>query len=242
MKPYSYLMTALFLAAVPANAQVTVVVPPVTVPAPLPGGVAIVETPAPGVTVRTVRTVDDARRQLMMAPRAVVVEPTLTPPAPAPNTSSTTVKTTTVVDTPGRPLRVYNQERQVVVVQEQEQTRELPYVTVPVLFVKATADLLDAASADAIQQMAGVVMEVSRTEPNAVFDIEGHTSTDGTDETNMALAASRAQRVYDELTQRFGVPARLLSAHGYGEMFPAYPNGSEDQMQLDRRVLIVRTR
>ena len=75
-----------------------------------------------------------------------------------------------------------------------------------------------------------------------MFDIEGHTSTDGTGEYNAALSASRAQRVYDELTKTHGVPATMLSAHGYGESFPMYPQGNEAEMQQDRRVLVVRTK
>jgi outer membrane protein OmpA-like peptidoglycan-associated protein len=36
------------------------------------------------------------------------------------------------------------------------------------------------------------------------------------------------------------VPVAALSAHGYGEMFPGFPNGTEEQMVADRRVLVVR--
>jgi outer membrane protein OmpA-like peptidoglycan-associated protein len=153
-----------------------------------------------------------------------------------------TTRTTTVVETPGRPTRVYESERNVVVVEDQGQFREMPYVTLPVLFVKETAELLDAASRVALEQTAGVIRNVVATDPNARFDIEGHTSTDGTTEFNASLSAARAQRVYEELTRRYAVPATVLSAHGYGESFPAYPNGTEAQMQLDRRVLVVRTR
>jgi outer membrane protein OmpA-like peptidoglycan-associated protein len=32
-----------------------------------------------------------------------------------------------------------------------------------------------------------------------------------------------------------------LSAHGYGEGFPMFPQGTEDEMQQDRRVLVVRS-
>ena len=44
-----------------------------------------------------------------------------------------------------------------------------------------------------------------------------------------------------ELTKRYGVPARLLTAHGYGEMYPMHPHGTEAEMQQDRRVLVVRS-
>lgn len=89
--------------------------------------------------------------------------------------------------------------------------------------------------------MAGVILAISKTESSTVFDIEGHTSTDGTGEYNTSLSAARAQRVFDELTKTYGVPASKLSAHDYGESFPMYPQGSEAEMQQDRRVLVVRT-
>lgn len=187
----------------------------------------------PIVTVRPAVTVLDPaelRTQLSVAPRAVVV------PAPLPGTTVTTTTTTQLVP------RRYNADRNVVVVTQEDKTVEMPYVTLPVLFVKETAELLDQESRAALEQMAAVIREVSRNEPGTVFDIEGHTSTEGTDEFNMQLSAARAQRVFDELTQRYGVPASVLSAHGYGEGYPQFPNGNEMQKQQDRRVLVVRTR
>ena len=226
MKHASILFTILSLAQVPLHAQVTVV------PASPPPVSVIVQQP----TI-VVRTLDSAvvQRQLSLPPKVTVV-------TPAPQTAVKTTKTTTVVDTPGQPRRVYNSERSVVVVEDQGQSRELPYVTLPVLFVKETAELLDEESRKALQQVAGVILAISKTEAGSIFDIEGHTSTDGTDEFNVKLSASRAQRIYDELTQRYGVPPTMLSAHGYGESFPMYPEGNEAQMQMDRRVLVVRTK
>jgi outer membrane protein OmpA-like peptidoglycan-associated protein len=212
---------------------------------------AQVTVAVPGKIVVTQPVLDPlaAQRQLSIAPKVVVVTPRSTvtvPPAATvvtpPQEVVKTTRTTTVVDTPGRPRRVYQSERNVVTVEDQNGTRELPYVTLPVLFVKETAELLDAESRAALEQVAGVIRAVSQTTPDAMFDIEGHTSTDGTEEFNASLSAARAKRVYDELTLRYGVPPTVLSAHGYGESFPMYPNGNEAEMQQDRRVLVVRTR
>ncbi|MES2657427.1 MAG: OmpA family protein [Verrucomicrobiota bacterium] len=167
----------------------------------------------------------DPRRQLSVAPKVL-------PAQPVPGTTTETTETTTT-RVGGR---VYNTERSVVVVEG----RELPYVTVPVLFVKETAELLDSESRLALDQTAAAIVEITGTDPSAVFDIEGHTSTDGTDELNMELSAARARRVYEELTKRYRIPASALSAHGYGESYPVYPAGTESQMVLDRRVLVVR--
>lgn len=171
-----------------------------------------------------------ARRHLLTVPRDVVA------PEHPPGTVVETTETKRYVDVPGQPRRIYNVERNVVIVEG----RELPYITIPVLFEKETAKLLDVESRVAIEETAAAIHEVLKTHPTAVFDIEGHTSTDGTDEFNLTLSADRARRVYQELTQRYSVPASALSAHGYGEMYPTYPNGTEEQMVLDRRVLVVR--
>ncbi|MDB6139742.1 MAG: hypothetical protein JWO94_2814 [Verrucomicrobiaceae bacterium] len=183
------------------------------------------------------------RRQLSIAPRVMAATPAVpvAPATQAPVVEKIT-RTTTTVDTPGEGRRVYNVERHVVTVQDQNQTRELPYVTLPVLFVKETAELLDQESRSSLDQMAGVIKEVIQAEPGATFEIEGHTSTDGADDFNLTLSGARAQRVYDELTQHYGIPPGVLTGHGYGERFPQFPNGTEEQMQQDRRVLVVRTK
>jgi outer membrane protein OmpA-like peptidoglycan-associated protein len=224
MKP---LLLLPFLCLVPSlHAQVTTVAVP---------GKIVVEQPVLDPVV--------VQRQLSIAPKVVVVTAPNTVVVPSqPQEVVKTTKTTTVVDTPGKPRRVYQSERNVVTVEDQNGTRELPYVTLPVLFVKETAELLDAESRAALEQMASAIRTVSQTTPDAMFDIEGHTSTDGTEEFNSALSAARAKRVYDELTLRYGVPPTTLSAHGYGESFPMYPSGNEAEMQQDRRVLVVRTK
>jgi outer membrane protein OmpA-like peptidoglycan-associated protein len=106
--------------------------------------------------------------------------------------------------------------------------------------VKETAELLDAESRATLEETAAAILEILKSQPTAVFDIEGHTSTDGTDEFNLKLSTDRALRVLQELTQRYAVPVSSLSGHGYGEMYPKFSDGTEEQMALDRRVLIVR--
>lgn len=221
MKTSLSLLPVLCLLKLPLMAQVTVVAQPGEV------------TPATAA-----RLLDPlaAQRQLLIAPKVEVI------PAPAPGEVVKTTKTTTTVETPGLPTRVYESQRSVVVVENQNQTWELPYVALPVLFVRETAELLDADSRSSLEQMAGVIKTVSAAEPGALFDIEGHTSTDGTAELNAALSLARAQRVYDELTTRYGVPAAVLRVHGYGSSYAQHPQGTEAELQLDRRVLIVRTK
>ena len=80
------------------------------------------------------------------------------------------------------------------------------------------------------------------TEPNALFDIEGHTSAEGTPEVNSTLSLDMAKRVFDDLTLRYGVSDSVLRVHGYGASYAIHPHGTEPEMQLDLRVLIVRTK
>jgi flagellar motor protein MotB len=173
------------------------------------------------------------RRQFFIEPRIIEI-PVLPPPRRGPEFIE--VQEDVFIQ------RVYDPQRNVVVVVEEKQARELPYVAVPVLFVRGSADLLDAESRRSIEQMAGVIREVIDKEPQARFDVEGHASTDGAAPFNMALSVERARRIYDELTLLYRLPAAVLTAHGYGENHPMYPEGTENQRMLDRRVLIVRTR
>lgn len=227
---YAYLIAAACIQ--PAFAQI-VVEETIT---PTPPGEVVTETvievtpPLVEVTPPLVRDPEFARRHLLVEPREVVV------PAHPPGTVVETTETKDYVDVPGQPRRVYNVERNTVIVEG----RELPYLVIPVLFEKETANLLDVESRVALEETAAAILEVLKTHPTAVFDIEGHTSTDGTDEFNLNLSADRARRTHLELTKRYMVPATALSAHGYGEMYPSYPQGTEEQMVLDRRVLVVR--
>ena len=225
MKPHFYLIVLL---APPVFAQPPA--PPATVET------TVTETITPGKKVVEETVVErpaapgayNPRAHLGIVPRALPVDP-----APAPGRTVETTETVTKVGD-----RVYNVERNVVIVEG----RELPYVTVPVLFVKETAELLDSESRVALEQTAAAILDIIRSEPTARFDVEGHTSVEGTEELNLNLSAARARRVFDELTQRYRVPAANLSAHGYGEAYPNYPKGTESQWALDRRVLVVRVR
>ncbi len=232
MKPTSTMkkkqFTLLLAAACLQPALAQIVVEEVIVPTQ-PGEI-VIETVIPATPPPLRPDPAIARRHLLTLPRDVVV------PAHPPGTVVETTETKDYVDIPGQPRRFYNVERNVVIVEG----RELPYITIPVLFEKETAKLLDVESRVALEETAAAILEALKTQPDAVFDIEGHTSTDGTDEFNLTLSADRARRVHQELTQRYSIPAAALSAHGYGEMYPTHPEGTEEQMVMDRRVLVVR--
>lgn len=209
-----------------------------TVPVPPPGDVIVEEeivveetTPIePGESPE----VREARQRL---DAALARQRLGTAPVVIPETGVVEETTTKTIDRPGVPPRIYSVERNVVIVEG----RELPYLTIPVLFVEGTAKLLDSESHLAIKDTAAAIKHVLAANPSAVFDVEGHTSTDGSDEMNLKLSADRARMVHTELLG-LGVPASALAAHGYGENYPNYPDGTEREMMLDRRVLVVRVK
>ena len=65
--------------------------------------------------------------------------------------------------------------------------------------------------------------------------VEGHTDSTGTDAVNLPLSQRRADRVREFLVLQ-GVPASRLVAVGFGAARPAYPNDSEQNRALNRRV------
>lgn len=61
---------------------------------------------------------------------------------------------------------------------------------------------------------------------------------------NWELSTARATNVVTELITANGIPANRLSATGYGEHRPLYPNNSESNRQMNRRIdiLILKTK
>jgi len=70
---------------------------------------------------------------------------------------------------------------------------------------------------------------------NTRWEIAGHTSSIGSHEWNMGLSQRRAESVRAYLVSR-GIPNSRLTAKGYGELFPKYPNDSEGRNWRNRRV------
>jgi len=78
--------------------------------------------------------------------------------------------------------------------------------------------------------------------PDAVFVIEGHADSKGTDEYNMKLSRrrARARAVRQFLTAMFQIDAGRLSVRAYGENRPIASNETEDGRSLNRRVEFIR--
>ncbi|WP_438030128.1 OmpA family protein [Sorangium sp. So ce233] len=65
--------------------------------------------------------------------------------------------------------------------------------------------------------------------------IEGHASSDGSDDHNLRLSDRRAKSVMEYLVQH-GIPQGMLTAKGYGETKPIADNESEEGREKNRRV------
>ena len=80
------------------------------------------------------------------------------------------------------------------------------------------------------------IVRFLETYPMFNLVVEGHTDSDGRDESNMRLSQERATAIRDYITERGGFDEDRVSAIGYGETRPLVPNDSDDNKQQNRRV------
>jgi outer membrane protein OmpA-like peptidoglycan-associated protein len=71
--------------------------------------------------------------------------------------------------------------------------------------------------------------------PETIILVEGHTDNTGTEEYNMDLSKKRAYAVSDFLISK-GVAKSRFEIKWYGETQPKYPNDTEANRKLNRRV------
>ena len=118
-------------------------------------------------------------------------------------------------------------------------TEVRPFVALPILFVEGEDTLLVDTSRANAEEMARILRELSTAE-KAIFQIQGHTSAEGTAKANQTLSERRAARL-EALLAAKKVDPRSMHAIGLGEDSARFPESAPDsQRQLDRRVLIVR--
>ena len=136
--------------------------------------------------------------------------------------------------------RSYDGTRGMVTIEESDGVRkELPYVVLPILFKVNSDELLNAESAANLRLLAAKLKEAQFS--TAHFVVEGHTSTEGTEEHNVDLSRRRAESILMLLTTEFKVDPSRLSTHGFGPRHPEVtPELTEQDRQRNRRVLVVR--
>ena len=70
------------------------------------------------------------------------------------------------------------------------------------------------------------------------IEIQGHTDDSGSPETNLSLSRYRALAVYNYLVSR-GIDTAKMNVVGYGEHQPLYPNDTQENRELNRRIEII---
>lgn len=75
--------------------------------------------------------------------------------------------------------------------------------------------------------------------PTINFSVEGHTDSDGDDNSNITLSAARAKTVMDKLIQ-MGIPSERLKSTGHGEGKPIDNNSTPEGKANNRRVEFVK--
>jgi outer membrane protein OmpA-like peptidoglycan-associated protein len=78
-----------------------------------------------------------------------------------------------------------------------------------------------------------------KAEPNGAFiEIEGHTDSAGTPQSNYKLGLDRAENVKRYLYEQHQVPLHRINVISYGEDKPIAPNKTRDGRAQNRRVVI----
>ena len=81
-------------------------------------------------------------------------------------------------------------------------------------------------------------IQILKENPQIRVEVQGHTDDIGTAEYNMGLSDRRAQSVKQYLISQ-GIAASRLTAKGYGESNPRFPNDSDANRAKNRRVELV---
>jgi outer membrane protein OmpA-like peptidoglycan-associated protein len=127
-------------------------------------------------------------------------------------------------------------------------------------YVEMTTDTVYSMLADAINSNKPIVFESVQFEPNsnevstelapklnaiatfmrqypyAKLVIRGHTDADGEENYNLALSQKRAENIRQYLLDLADLPPSTISAEGYGESLPIFPNDDDDHKAYNRRV------
>jgi outer membrane protein OmpA-like peptidoglycan-associated protein len=98
--------------------------------------------------------------------------------------------------------------------------------------------IIEPTQAQALEDLANVILDLIERNPGEVFLIEGHTDLVGDDVYNLALSDRRAEAVAVALTDYFNVPPENLVTQGYGEQYPNIP--TETSERENRRVAVRR--
>lgn len=100
-----------------------------------------------------------------------------------------------------------------------------------------------ALNAAAMENLAKLGQLIQRN-PQAMFIIEGHTDSFGSDEFNLELSQDRASMVKLWLVREMGIPENRIQTKGYGKTRLIAPaSGTQEEQRINRRVeIVIRTK
>jgi outer membrane protein OmpA-like peptidoglycan-associated protein len=121
------------------------------------------------------------------------------------------------------------------ILQTRREARGLIVNLSDVLFDTGQATLLPGAR-EKLSKLAGILLAY----PGAYrIEVEGHTDSVGSDESNLKLSQGRADSVHDYLLQSGVKQDHMMAARGFGESTPAASNETAAGRQVNRRVEII---
>ena len=85
-----------------------------------------------------------------------------------------------------------------------------------------------------LAKISGIVLAY----PSLMLEVEGHTDSVGSDQTNIQLSENRANAVRTFLIQQ-GIAAASIGSHGIGESQPVATNDTSAGRQQNRRVELI---
>lgn len=83
------------------------------------------------------------------------------------------------------------------------------------------------------------IIEMMKQAADIKISVEGHTDSDGSNESNLKLSEARAKAVVEAITKG-GVDAARLSSAGFGEEKPIADNSTVDGKAKNRRVELIK--
>ncbi len=83
------------------------------------------------------------------------------------------------------------------------------------------------------------IIEMMKQAPDIKISVEGHTDSDGSNESNLKLSEQRAKAVVDAIVND-GIDKIRLSSTGFGEEKPIADNNTEEGKAKNRRVELIK--
>jgi len=83
------------------------------------------------------------------------------------------------------------------------------------------------------------IIEMLNQAPDIQISIEGHTDSDGSNDSNLKLSEARAKAVVEVITKG-GIDAARLSSAGFGEEKPIADNSTDEGKAKNRRVELIK--